>query len=241
MNFKKILGAAVASVMAVSTMAVAANAATAGLGFQTDTFGFRNSILQSKAGWDSEEVGWEDFATWNYTDVTFDSDGQYTTSFEFSNDNEGTKWNVLKLYTDVSAAEYPDFKITIDKMTVDGTDVTAGAQAAELVHENTAADSYSDAGKENLVDTYCITLINTWISVTPVDPTAFGKKVELTFTVSGLGGGDNTAAGGDEGNGDTSAPTTDKNTPDTGVEGVAAVAGIAVLAAGAIIVAKKRK
>lgn len=45
-----------------------------------------------------------------------------------------------------------------------------------------------------------------------------------------------------EANGDTEAPTTaDKNTPDTGVEGVAAVAGLAVIAAGAVIVAKKRK
>lgn len=41
--------------------------------------------------------------------------------------------------------------------------------------------------------------------------------------------------------GDVNQPTTDKNSPDTGVEGVAVVAGIAVIAAGALIISKKRK
>ncbi|MGN0597946.1 MAG: hypothetical protein ACI4J1_11540 [Ruminiclostridium sp.] len=40
---------------------------------------------------------------------------------------------------------------------------------------------------------------------------------------------------------DTTTTTGDKTTPDTGVEGVAAVAGLAVVAAGAVIIAKKRK
>ena len=41
--------------------------------------------------------------------------------------------------------------------------------------------------------------------------------------------------------GDTNAPTTnDKGAADTGVEGVAVVAGLAVIAAGAVIIAKKR-
>ena len=41
--------------------------------------------------------------------------------------------------------------------------------------------------------------------------------------------------------GDTNQPTGDKNSPDTGVEGVAVVAGIAVIAAGAMVISKKRK
>lgn len=40
---------------------------------------------------------------------------------------------------------------------------------------------------------------------------------------------------------DTNPPATDKGQPDTGVEGVAVVAGLAILAAGAIVVANKRK
>lgn len=41
--------------------------------------------------------------------------------------------------------------------------------------------------------------------------------------------------------GDTTAPTPDKNSPNTGIEGVAVVAGLAIIAAGAVVVAKKRK
>lgn len=50
-------------------------------------------------------------------------------------------------------------------------------------------------------------------------------------------------AGGSSAVVDTDAPagTTDKGSPDTGVEGVAAVAGLAVVAAGAVALSKKRK
>ena len=37
------------------------------------------------------------------------------------------------------------------------------------------------------------------------------------------------------------APSTEKGSPDTGVEGIAAVAGVAVVAAGAVVLSKKRK
>ena len=37
------------------------------------------------------------------------------------------------------------------------------------------------------------------------------------------------------------AATTEKGSPDTGVEGIAAVAGVAVVAAGAVLLSKKRK
>jgi len=40
---------------------------------------------------------------------------------------------------------------------------------------------------------------------------------------------------------DTTTPAPDKGSPDTGVEGVAAVAGIAALAAGAVVISRKRK
>lgn len=73
--------------------------------------------------------------------------------------------------------------------------------------------------------------------------------VAVTFTISGLdaeapatsAAGDATEAPTTSAAGDTNQPTTDKNSPDTGVEGVAVVAGLAVIAAGAVVVAKKRK
>lgn len=80
--------------------------------------------------------------------------------------------------------------------------------------------------------------------------------VAATFTISGVAGdaandeGDKAAPADDEGDkapadnnaaGDTNQPVADKNNADTGVEGVAVVAGLAVIAAGAVVVAKKRK
>ncbi len=67
----------------------------------------------------------------------------------------------------------------------------------------------------------------------------FDEKIAVTFTITGVGA----AASEDAGAVDTYAPVEggDKQSPDTGVEGVAAVAGVAVLAAGAVLVSKKRK
>lgn len=80
-----------------------------------------------------------------------------------------------------------------------------------------------------------------------VDDINFDEKIAVTFTISGLGG----AAAEDTTGGETAeapatdaaatTPAADKGSPDTGVEGIAAVAGVAALAAGALIVAKKRK
>ena len=84
----------------------------------------------------------------------------------------------------------------------------------------------------------------------------FNEKLEVTFTISGidaiLNGGSTTPDESDAPATDapaTDAPATDaptagdstKDNTNTGVEGVAAVAGVAIVAAGAVIVAKKRK
>ncbi len=64
----------------------------------------------------------------------------------------------------------------------------------------------------------------------------------VTLDGQGYPIGGTPAAGGDAAV-DTDAPTAggDKASPDTGVEGVAAVAGLAVVAAGAVVLSKKRK
>ena len=62
------------------------------------------------------------------------------------------------------------------------------------------------------------------------------KSLEIEFTVSGLDAANQPA--------DTTAPTTGDSTKpntNTGVEGVAAVAGVALLATGAVVVAKQRE
>ena len=81
---------------------------------------------------------------------------------------------------------------------------------------------------------------------------SFNDKLAVTFTISGIGGGasDDTQAPDDTDAPATEAPATEapattgdstKPNTNTGVESVAVVAGIAVLATGAVIVAKKRK
>ena len=83
----------------------------------------------------------------------------------------------------------------------------------------------------------------------PIDAAGFSfdDSLSVTFTVSGTGMGaaaDDTATDATTGDAadDTATTTTpDKGSPDTGVEGIAAVAGVAVLAAGAVLVSKKRK
>ncbi len=68
----------------------------------------------------------------------------------------------------------------------------------------------------------------------------FDESIAVTFTIAGVG--EAAAEAPADTVVDTTAPTTgDKQSPDTGVEGVAAVAGVAVLAAGALLVSKKRK
>ena len=81
----------------------------------------------------------------------------------------------------------------------------------------------------------------------PIDAAGFSfdDSLSVTFTVSGTGLGaaaDDTATDATTGEAaDDTATTPDKGSPDTGVEGIAAVAGVAVLAAGAVLVSKKRK
>lgn len=78
----------------------------------------------------------------------------------------------------------------------------------------------------------------------------FNEGLSVTFTISGI----DAILGGNTTPDETDAPATDapatdapttgdssKPNSNTGVEGVAAVAGVAIVAAGAVIVAKKRK
>lgn len=85
----------------------------------------------------------------------------------------------------------------------------------------------------------------------PIDPAGFSfdDALSVTFTVSGTGMGDAAAADDNaadaatvdaEAPADNAAASDGKGSPDTGVEGIAVVAGVAALAAGAVIVSKKR-
>lgn len=251
MNFKKTIAAAAVSALAVSAFAVSASAETAGLIFQTNAWTFRNNVNQSQAiWWDADFGDAMNFETWNVNDVEITADGTYTVSFEKNvmedcKDGPEQFWNFLKLQTNISEAEYPDVQITIDSLKVDGNEIAA-ATSATAGSDKVAKDDYSDIDTvKEVADGYVVGFYNTWNpDETVISSEDFGGKVECTFTITGF----KAAAAEEEATqapaaseGDTNTAAADKNNADTGVEGVAAIAGIAIIAAGAIVIAKKRK
>ena len=109
----------------------------------------------------------------------------------------------------------------------------------------TKSDDYSD-WEFDIKNTARIQLINVYDNLAAI-PNDTYESVKITFTVSGLGGADaaedaataeDTAAPAEDNN---AAATDDKGSPDTGVEGVAALAGLAVVAGGALVISRKRK
>ncbi len=248
MKLRKLV-AVIASAAVASAMAVSASAMTAGLGFQTGTYGFRNNPWQSDAIWwnNNEE---DSYATWKVVDADVTKDGQYTVSFEKSDDDGATSWNFLHLYFMAPSEDYPDLKVTIDSFKVDGKEIEGAKAAVVGAGDSIRADDYTTEVEAGTLikDALTVTFFNTYGEKenNVIASSDYGQKVEVTFTVSGMGGGDSAPsteapAEGTAAAGDTTKPVDDKTSPNTGVEGVAVVAGIAVIATGAIVVAKKRK
>lgn len=259
MNFKKTAATIAVSAFAAAAIAVSASAETAGLIFQTNAWTFRNTIYQDQAVWWDPDFGDAmDFDTWNANDVEITADGTYTVSFEKNimtdcKDGPEQFWNFLKLQTNISSDDYPDVQITIDSLKVDGKEIAAAKNAVQGT-DKVAPDDYSSVAGATVASAYLVGFYNTWNpDETVISSEDFGGKVECTFTITGFKSAEAApaaqetqteaqapAASENTGNTNTGA-SADKNNADTGVEGVAAVAGIAIIAAGAIVIAKKRK
>ena len=253
MKLRKILAAVAASAVAVSAMAVTASA--------VDAQGADGEALIAFAGGDWTAQYWADGAEWASVQETaiITGDGSYSvtvTAKATGIDEETGDEYVADGTTDIAFAAlqvvngetlFPGMVITIDSVELDGNAVTL----------NGTPYTSSDDGVTTRVN-----LFNEWVSTLPEDArtvdglaadataTAVAKacgawtEMSVTFTVTGAGGAaaeeapaDDTASAGDV---DASTDSS-KGSPDTGVADVAAVAGIAVVAAGAFIVAKKRK
>ena len=170
-----------------------------------------------------------------YTDVQIDKDGTYkvgVTDFDWALDSSSS-FNLLFVSTDIpfnkdagedgeSIAKFSDCKIIVD-----------GTVTSEVAAPIIDTEAGKKSGHTKLL------FANIWNDALKKDgyngasPT---KSLEIEFTVSGLDAANQPA--------DTTAPTTGDSTKpntNTGVEGVAAVAGVALLATGAVVVAKKRK
>ena len=216
MNMKKIMAGIVASALAVSTMAVAANAALA-----TKTGNDEGAVICS--------VNFEGLTEEQINSIT-KIEAKVTATSDFMNgcigyNAAGAGWTAVN--QDLGGN---------DTAPCSGTWVAefeAGALAA--TDDDGALAPFSE--------------IQLWW-VNPVYDED-GNEVEagvgtvesITFyDASGNVVAPAAAGGNPPAPGETAGPGADPNkgTPDTGVEGVAVVAGLAIIAAGAVVVAKKR-
>ena len=218
MNIKKFVAGAVASVVAVSAMAVAASAATVNVdaskllwGDPEDKGNFRIEIYNEYGTTkDNPPINIGDIAGASQISVTFTlsgaPSGDYTATLGFADAAWGAQdW-------DSTVAVTGDGTYTLTSTTF--TDPLADGAVVFVID---IAEMGADAGisQDEDYDMSVITVSN--VSVT-------------------------TTTAGDAANGSTDGAGADPNkgSPDTGVEGVAVVAGLAIIAAGAVVVAKKR-
>ncbi len=186
----------------------------------------------------------------DYTDAVIDGDGTYTVAidgFPWELDS-ASSFNLLFISTDIPL------------------DSGATISSASIIVDGAVAATYDEPMQNPDDKSYvCPLFANIWNSDLESYAGAYPtESLAIEFTVTGLGGGAEDTAADDTATDDTAADDTatddtadttadtttddtadtttgDKTTPDTGVEGVAAVAGLAIVAAGAVIVAKKRK
>lgn len=227
MLMKKVLAGAMASVMAVSTMAVCANAAT-------DNVDPNNFFIDFSA---------DGMWYWGNTDdnvdaakvpaVKLEGNGSYTATVDLGSDKAPNLTELcLHIYLAEGDALWDTLKVAVKSVKVDGTELAitgTGTTAADANGLRTFICA-SWKSEEKIVD---ISTVGEW------------SKLEVNFDVSGLDY-DKPAADPDPDPTPAPDPTPDpdpdpKPDPDTGIEGVAVVAGLAVLATGAIVVSKKRK
>ncbi len=250
MKLRKILAAVAASAVATAAMATVASAAdyNAYITFQTTSWSFRN-------GWEDTSWGkstdyFDDYIVWGSGDAPEETFPQYEDNFDYD----------IAGY--VLPAEYVDATITGDgtytveakgmdwSVTGDngfnslGVSTTlpyeGGATISDvkLYVDGVETMAYDAGVVEGLDNNQYLKLnvINIWNSdCTTYDGAFPTESIKVEFTVSGLGGG--AAAAGDV---DASTDSS-KGSPDTGIEDVAVIAGLALVAGAGIAFTRKRK
>lgn len=131
-------------------------------------------------------------------------------------------------------------------------------KVGDYTYKITSKEFPNAIGSGDVADVGCFQIfLKEWsgnitrLEVTSLEVMDASDNVLLTFDKTGkatVGGGASTTpstdnnAGGDSNNGGSGSTTTPPaNNVDTGVEGVAAVVGVAALAAGAVVLSRKRK
>ncbi len=262
MKITKILGAASAAVVSAAVLAASASAYEAFLMYASSDWSVQCMDATSENATTADVTGdgtytvaisgfeWEDEDTAEMVPATgtgatvfcVDIDG-LANALGCGKDAEG--YDALETAADKMAfAQATGLKISdvvITATNTDGTSTDIAVDESKLYYGDIEGNgkirleifnAYGDTSKD-----------------APIDAAGFSfdDSLSVTFTVSGTGMGaaaDDTATDATTGDAadDTATTTTpDKGSPDTGVEGIAAVAGVAVLAAGAVLVSKKRK
>ena len=261
MKITKILGAASAAVVSAAVLAASASAYEAFLMYASSDWSVQSMDATTENAHTADVTGdgtytvsvsgfeWEDEDTAEMVPATgtgatvfcVDIDG-LANALGCGKDAEG--YDALETEADKMAfAQATGLKISdvvITATNTDGTSTDIAVDESKLYYGDIEGNgkirleiynAYGDTSKD-----------------APIDAAGFSfdDSLSVTFTVSGTGMGaaaDDTAADATTGEAadDTATTTPDKGSPDTGVEGIAAVAGVAVLAAGAVLVSKKRK
>lgn len=244
MKIKKILAAAAAAAVAVSTMAVSAFAAQ-------DTSGLADGTAYlnlNKADWTEYEAEW--------TNAEITGDGTYTVSMKASEPIDFGQFNALEILNGETKFG-TTYVVTVDSIKQNGVEIkteegfTCSADGSgvttrvNLYNEwNSPDDTATNPNGD--IDQRCAdgdVMSKSARLVGTMDALAGTETLEVTFTVSGIGGAAAAeeaapAETADEAPAADTAPTT---TAATGNAAVASIAAVMAVAGAAAIAAKKRK
>ena len=255
MNMKKIMAGVVAATLAVGTMAVAASAVEYESTYTHQVTADKININDDGTFYSQLQVGHVAEVTVTATYTT--ADGATGYALIGPNWGEPTEeanavtltgaWNGagFGLPEDVVEAAAGDFSTVTLDFTVEVTDINADVQKQS-----------DDWGEEAIADIQILKIGGSsayaggkgTIGIAEVAGSAdeggeaeTNETNETSETNETDNTTDNTTDTTTAATGNTATPTADKTNADTGVEGVAVVAGLAIVAAGAVVVAKKRK
>ncbi|MDE7303655.1 MAG: hypothetical protein K2N60_10105 [Oscillospiraceae bacterium] len=213
MKLKKILAAVAAAAVSVSAMAVNV--------FAADSYNAKLGFADT--AWAVQD--WDSF-------VEVTGDGQYT--LESTAVAGASDFGVFVIDIEQMFAGAPEATAVLDKVEIDGSEISF--DASKII--------YGDIEEKG---NYRIEIYNQYGDTkndSPVNQaTAIGSSMKVTFTVSGLGGGDTEAPAPAETEPAETAPAADNNTQSaaTGNTSAAVMLSVMAVAGAAAAVSKKRK
>lgn len=224
---KKITATAIAAAsLCAAAMAVSASAALTSDIFVDDGSGNYQFVIQDQEGNLKVDIDYTEIASF---DITFSwEDGDEVWAGGALVVQADAAWNSLGEWTKGEDANKP----------------FTNAEPGKPIHATLSSPIPEDAAFVS------ITVQNYGVDVTVDSLVIYDGNGSILYDSAGSNGGDDTtettpadtAAPDTSANGDTNANTgNDKNNANTGVAGVAIAAGLAVLAAGGVAIAKSRK